>query len=75
MSFMIMLSLILLSCLRKIDCFVIVGSPYHPKVTDPRRVKVVGGWHSIMDANNRLYLKVGEEKRISFDIAEAGPGI
>ncbi|XP_014668912.1 PREDICTED: filamin-B-like [Priapulus caudatus] len=52
----------------------ITGSPYHPKVTDPRRVKVVGGWHSIMDANNRLYLKVGEEKRIQFDITEAGPG-
>ncbi|CAH1781771.1 unnamed protein product [Owenia fusiformis] len=52
----------------------IPGSPFHPKVFDARKVHVTGGWQSLLDANNRIALKVGEEKHISFDTQEAGPG-
>ncbi|XP_055869095.1 filamin-C-like isoform X3 [Biomphalaria glabrata] len=52
----------------------IPGSPFHPKVVDPRKVKVVGGWHHYMDGQDRIHLVVGEEKKIPFDISEAGPG-
>ncbi|XP_059143816.1 filamin-B-like, partial [Physella acuta] len=52
----------------------IPGSPFHPKVVDARKVKVVGGWHHYMDGQQRISLVVGEEKQIPFDTSEAGPG-
>jgi len=50
------------------------GSPFHPKIVDSRKVRVVGGWQHYMDSNERIHLVVGEEKEIPFDTSEAGPG-
>ncbi|XP_062603347.1 filamin-C-like isoform X1 [Saccostrea cucullata] len=52
----------------------IPGSPFHPKVFDPRKVRISGGWAQYMDGNERVGLVVGEEKRLVFDISQAGPG-
>jgi filamin len=52
----------------------IPGSPFASYVVNPERVRVVGGWQSVLDSNNILYLKLEEEKTISFDASEAGPG-
>ena len=41
---------------------------------NPDKVKIIGGWHSILDYFNVLNLKLFEEKTINFDISEAGPG-
>ncbi len=50
------------------------GSPFHPKVVNARKVRVIGGWESLVDSKNRFVLAVGEEKKITFDTVEAGPG-
>ncbi|XP_050389012.1 filamin-B isoform X3 [Patella vulgata] len=50
------------------------GSPFHPKIVDARKVRVVGGWQHYMDPQERVQLTVGEEKRIPFDTSDAGPG-
>ncbi|XP_056004557.1 filamin-C-like isoform X2 [Ostrea edulis] len=52
----------------------IPGSPFHPKVIDPRKVRISGGWAQYMDGNERVALVVGEEKRLVFDVSQAGPG-
>ncbi|XP_063426627.1 filamin-B-like isoform X3 [Mytilus trossulus] len=52
----------------------IPGSPFHPKVVNPHKVEVVGGWQQILDNKDRVHLVVGEPKHIAFDISEAGPG-
>lgn len=52
----------------------IPGSPYHPKVVDARKVKIIGGWQHFMDGNERVNLVVGERKQLPFDVSEAGPG-
>ncbi|XP_048246439.1 filamin-C-like isoform X5 [Haliotis rufescens] len=51
-----------------------VGSPFHPRIVDARKVRVIGGWQHYMDSNERIHLVVGEEKHIPFETAEAGPG-
>jgi hypothetical protein len=51
------------------------GSPYHPKVIDCRKVRIIGGWQHFMDSNERVNLVVGERKQLPFDISEAGPGL
>ncbi|XP_060073080.1 filamin-C-like [Ylistrum balloti] len=51
------------------------GSPFHPKIVDPRKVKIYGGWQHLMDSQERVKLVVGEEKRLVFDVSQAGPGI
>ncbi|KAL8594779.1 hypothetical protein ACOMHN_047497 [Nucella lapillus] len=57
------------------DCFMTVsGSPYHPKVVCGRKVAVVGGWQHYMDNRERVHLVVGQEKRLPFDVSQAGPG-
>jgi len=43
-------------------------------VVNPEKVKVLGGWQSILDHSNVLMLKLYEEKTINFDTSEAGPG-
>ncbi|XP_052782579.1 filamin-B-like isoform X2 [Mya arenaria] len=53
----------------------IAGSPYHPKVVDVRKVRIIGGWQHFMDSNERVNLVVGERKQLPFEIAEAGPGV
>ncbi|XP_071442492.1 filamin-C isoform X2 [Hetaerina americana] len=53
----------------------IPGSPFHPRVTDPRKVRVIGGWESFVDEESgRLPLAVHHSKRVTFDTSEAGPG-
>lgn len=52
----------------------IPGSPFHPRITNPRKVRVIGGWESLVDSKNKLMLTIGEEKKISFDTLDAGPG-
>ncbi len=52
----------------------IEGSPFISYVVNPDKVKIVGGWQSILDYNNILNLKLYEEKIINFDTIEAGPG-
>lgn len=52
----------------------IPGSPFISYVVNPEKVKVVGGWQSILDNYNSLNLKLYEEKVINFDTSEAGPG-
>ncbi|XP_046654649.1 filamin-C-like isoform X2 [Daphnia pulicaria] len=51
------------------------GSPFHPRVINPRKVRVIGGWESLTDSKNKLILTLGEEKKISFDTLDAGPGM
>ncbi|KAL1437060.1 hypothetical protein MTO96_049063 [Rhipicephalus appendiculatus] len=52
----------------------IPGSPFHPKVADPQKVRAIGGWDSLMDDEGRIPLTVGQEKKISVDVGDAGPG-
>ncbi|KAK4318529.1 hypothetical protein Pmani_010470 [Petrolisthes manimaculis] len=52
----------------------VAGSPFHPKIVDPARVRLIGGWSSLQDAEGRLELIPREEKKLSFDVTEAGPG-
>ncbi|XP_023287665.1 filamin-A isoform X2 [Orussus abietinus] len=48
------------------------GSPWHPKIIDTRNLRVIGGWAALCDEKGRL--KLNPTSKISFDIAEAGPG-
>lgn len=41
---------------------------------DARKVRISGGWAQYMDGNERVGLVVGEEKRLVFDVSQAGPG-
>lgn len=50
------------------------ASPFLAYVINPEKVRVVGGWQSVLDQNSMLSLKLYEEKSISFDTSEAGPG-
>lgn len=50
-------------------------SPFHPKIVNPQKVRVIGGWDNIIDKDNQFSIFVGEEKRISFDLSECGPGL
>jgi len=52
----------------------VAGSPFHPKIVDPARVRLIGGWESLQDGQGRLELTPREEKRLTFDASEAGPG-
>lgn len=38
------------------------------------RVRIVGGWQSIVDSEDRMHLVINEEKKIRFDTSHAGPG-
>lgn len=52
----------------------VAGSPFHPRIVDPRAVRVIGGWEAHCDARGRLELAAHVTKKISLDVAEAGPG-
>ncbi|KAL5004346.1 hypothetical protein ScPMuIL_017802 [Solemya velum] len=52
----------------------IEGSPFHPKISNPDKVRVSGGWRSLMDAKERIPLAVNKEKHIPFDASDAGQG-
>lgn len=53
---------------------IVSGSPFHPKIVDARKVRVIGGWESICDSSGKLELQVHQTKKISLDVSEAGPG-
>ena len=53
----------------------IPGSPFISYVVNPEKVKIVGGWQSVLDYYNTLNLKLYEERVINFDTSEAGPGL
>lgn len=52
----------------------IPGSPFISYVVNPEKIKVVGGWQSVLDYHSVLNLKLFEERTINFDASEAGPG-
>lgn len=52
----------------------IPGSPFISYVVNPEKIKIVGGWQSILDYHNVLNLRLYEERTINFDTSEAGPG-
>ncbi|CAM4758481.1 unnamed protein product [Rotaria magnacalcarata] len=52
----------------------ISNSPFKAAVTNPERVRIVGGWQSILDSEDRMHIMVNEEKKIRFDTSHAGPG-
>lgn len=52
----------------------IVGSPFHPRVVNPRKVTIVGGWASLLDANNQMQLRLNQVKTIEVDCNHAGQG-
>lgn len=52
----------------------IAGSPFLSYVVNPDKVKIIGGWQSILDSYNILNLRLNEERVINFDTNEAGPG-
>lgn len=37
-------------------------------------MRVIGGLENLVDEQNHIPLTVGEEKRIPFDVSDAGPG-
>lgn len=54
--------------------WLVVGSPFHPRIVDARKVRAKGDWQSNVDTEKRIALKVNEMKRLMFDVTEAGPG-
>ena len=52
----------------------VAGSPFHPKIIDPSRVRLIGGWSDLQDSEGKLQLIPKQETRLSFDVSEAGPG-
>ncbi|CAF3984512.1 unnamed protein product, partial [Rotaria sp. Silwood1] len=38
-------------------------------------IRIIGGWQSILDSQNRMRTITNEEKKIYFDTSHAGPGI
>ncbi|CAG0897054.1 unnamed protein product [Cyprideis torosa] len=52
----------------------IPGSPWHPNVVDSSKIRVIGGWESLSDESGRLEFTQDDEKRITFDTSQAGPG-
>jgi filamin len=56
------------------------GSSVRSKRNDPRtvfleRIRTVGGWQSVFDAQNHISVITNEEKKICFDTSQAGPGM
>ncbi|KAH9416793.1 hypothetical protein DERP_011908 [Dermatophagoides pteronyssinus] len=49
-------------------------SPFHPHIVNIEKVRLIGGWENILDNHNRLMFCIGEEKKLIFDISEAGTG-
>ncbi|XP_071950890.1 filamin-C-like [Antedon mediterranea] len=51
------------------------GSPFHARVTDPNRVRVVGGQMPGMLSTGGLLLNVGKEYIVEYKTENAGPGL
>ncbi|XP_052286746.1 filamin-A-like isoform X2 [Dreissena polymorpha] len=56
----------------KLDGKDIKGSPFHPKIVDPTKVGVSGGWGP--GGQERIPLYVDKEKHLPFEAVNAGPG-
>lgn len=54
--------------------FANLGSPFHPHIVNLEKVRLIGGWEHLLDTDNRVSLCLGEERKLTFDISEAGPG-
>ena len=52
----------------------VAGSPFHPKIIDPSRVRLIGGWSDLQNDEGQLLLTPRQDCRLAFDISEAGPG-
>lgn len=60
----------------------IPGSPFHPRVVDGSKLRVIGGWdaHCSTSTNDdplcdqAIQLAIGEERKIAFNTVDAGPG-
>lgn len=52
----------------------VAGSPFHPKIIDPSRVRLIGGWSDLQDSDQKLQLIPKQETRLAFDVSDAGPG-
>ncbi|CAF0887782.1 unnamed protein product [Adineta steineri] len=52
----------------------IINSPFKALVTNPERIRIVGGLQALFDAQNRMRVITNEEKKICFDTSQAGPG-
>lgn len=50
------------------------SSPFHPSIVNLRKVRPIGGWENLFNENGKIIMSTMEEKRISFDTVEAGPG-
>uniref|UniRef100_T1J4U2 Calponin-homology (CH) domain-containing protein n=1 Tax=Strigamia maritima TaxID=126957 RepID=T1J4U2_STRMM len=53
----------------------VAGSPFHSRIVNSRKIKVTGGWENVIDGPNRLTIPLNFEKKLTFDIADAGPGM
>ena len=54
-------------------CSALSGSPFHPKIVDPTKVRVSGGWGP--GGQERIPLYVDKEKHLPFEAVNAGPGL
>ncbi|XP_035712922.1 filamin-A isoform X3 [Folsomia candida] len=55
----------------------IPGSPFHPRVVDNSKLRIIGGWDAHCSADEMgkvIQLIVGEERKIAFNTADSGPG-
>ncbi|XP_054168385.1 filamin-C-like [Oppia nitens] len=48
-------------------------SPFHPRIVNLQKIRIIGGWDNVLDSNNQINICVAEERKISFDISEGGP--
>lgn len=51
------------------------GSPFHLQIVNLNNVRPVGDWKGILNAAEHIPLNLNEEKRLSFDVSGAGPGM
>ena len=51
------------------------GSPFHPRVVDGTKLRVIGGWDAHVNEDNIIQLALGEERKIAFNTVDAGPGV
>jgi hypothetical protein len=47
---------------------------FKPKVCNPDKLMVVGGWQSFLLIDEKMELELGKLKKIEFDSSQAGPG-
>jgi filamin len=53
----------------------IPGSPFHPRIVDVTKLRVIGGWEAHCNEENVMQLSLGEQRKIAFNTIDAGPGV